>query len=209
MSRAAAVRARAARGSDPRSGLAPAATPRARRRGALATACFAAGLLAAATLITGCQVEPASGEFDGAGIAPGLRGQVTRFLEASAEAWNGGDLEAFMAGFARAPSTTYVSGGELRVGWDAIREHYAPRFLPGAARDSLRFEDARARPLGQRHALVTARWVLERDGTPVARGPFTLVLVRVEGSWRILHDHTSTAPAEPAEEPDAEGDGPG
>lgn len=207
MSRSAGLRARGARASDPRSGVARAATPRGPGRGALATASLAAGLLAAAALIAGCQVEPASGEFDGAGVAPGLRGQVTRFLEASADAWNGGDLEAFMATFARSPSTTYVSGGELRVGWDAIREHYAPRFLPGAARDSLRFEDARARPLGQRHALVTARWVLERDGSPVARGPFTLVLVRVEGSWRILHDHTSTAPAEPAEEPDADGPG--
>lgn len=151
--------------------------------------------------LSACKVERATGNFDGSGILPGLNGQMQALLDRSAAAWNAGDLEGFMATYDRSPSTTYAGGGEVLAGWEEIRSHYAPRFRPGAERDSLRFEDLRTRSLGQRHALAMARYVLHRDGEVTATGRFTLVVVRIEGAWRVIHDHSSAdlPPAEPTD----------
>jgi ketosteroid isomerase-like protein len=58
----------------------------------------------------------------------------------------------------------------------------------------LRFEEVAARPLGDRYALLTARFILFRAGQTTASGPFTLVFERRADGWKILHDHTSSDP---------------
>ena len=122
----------------------------------------------------------------------GLQAEMELLFDRSARDWNAGNLEGFMSDYARESTTSYVSGGAVRYGYDRIREVYAGRFAPGASRDSLRFETLAARPLGERHALVTARFVLHRDGQTTASGPFSIVMERRADGWKILHDHTSS-----------------
>lgn len=123
-----------------------------------------------------------------------LRGTIERQFATSAAAWNAGDLDGFMRDYAREPATGFVSGGHLRQGYDFIRGNYAPRFAPGAERDSLRFEEFVVRPLRADLALVTARYILHRNGVVTSSGPFTLVMEQRREGWRILHDHTSSDP---------------
>jgi beta-aspartyl-peptidase (threonine type) len=110
----------------------------------------------------------------------------------SAAAWNRGDLDAFVSDYARDSLTGFVSRGHVRHGYDWIRGNYAPRFVPGAQRDSLRFEEFAVRPLAPAVVLVTARYVLFRDGRTTASGPFTLIMERRPNGWKILHDHSSS-----------------
>jgi len=119
---------------------------------------------------------------------------IGAMLEESASSWNRGDIEGFLDDYLDAPTTTFVGRDGLRRGVEAIREVYAPRFAPGATRDSLRFESLRVRGLGPGYALATARWILHRGETVTASGPFTLVLRRVGGKWKIIHDHSSSDP---------------
>jgi beta-aspartyl-peptidase (threonine type) len=121
-----------------------------------------------------------------------LTATITTQFAKSAEAWNRGDLDAFVSDYANDSLTSFVSGGHLQRGYGWIREHYQPRFLPGATRDSLRFEEFNVRPLAPDVALVTARYVLYRGGQTAASGPFTLILERRPEGWKILHDHTSS-----------------
>jgi ketosteroid isomerase-like protein len=125
---------------------------------------------------------------------PVLASRLTAQLLRSADDWNRGDLERFMSDYARDSTTSFVEGGHVRRGWDYIHSRYAPRFGPGAQRDSLRFEEIAVRPLGTDHALLTARFVLFRGGQTTASGPFSLVLERQTAGWKILHDHTSSDP---------------
>lgn len=144
-----------------------------------------------AVLIFACRpAAPASK----AGADPALTTELARQLDRSAEDWNRGDLDGFMSDYARDTATTFVDGGHARHGWDFIRSRYAPRFSPGASRDSLRFEEVAARPLGDRYALLTARFILFRAGETTASGPFTLVFEHQADGWKILHDHTSSDP---------------
>ncbi len=134
----------------------------------------------------------------GTDTIPGIETQVTRMLESSAGAWNRGDLDGFMDDYLRSPMTTYIGSSGRVAGWEAIRARYAPLFQAGALRDSLRFEQVTARPLGEDHALATARYVLFREGNVTGSGPFTLVLWRTDEGWRIVHDQSASDP--PAEE---------
>jgi len=117
---------------------------------------------------------------------------ITAMLAHSADAWNAGDLDGFLSDYADAPTTSFMAGGKPVYGSARIRANYAPRFEPGAQRDSLWFENVAGRPLGPGYALATARFVLARGDSVTASGPFTLVLQRIDGRWKIIHDHTSS-----------------
>jgi len=121
-----------------------------------------------------------------------LTGVIVAQLNRSAQDWNRGDLESFISDYAPDSLPTFFAQGHLHRGLDFIRAHYAPRFAPGAVRDSLRFEEIDARPLSPTLALVTARFVLFRGGQTTASGPFTLVLEQRPDGWKILHDHSSS-----------------
>jgi len=123
--------------------------------------------------------------------APDPTAEITAMLARSAEAWNAGDLDGFMSDYAADSTTSFMSGGRPRYGYDWIRSVYAPRFEPGAQRDSLHFENVAARALGPDYAMATARFVLAHGDSITGSGPFTLVLQRIDGRWKILHDHTS------------------
>jgi beta-aspartyl-peptidase (threonine type) len=119
---------------------------------------------------------------------------ITAQLERSAVDWNRGDLDGFLSDYAPESTTTFIDGRRARQGIDFIRGIYAPRFSPGARRDSLHFEEVQVRGLSPMLAVVTARFVLQRGSEITASGPFTLVMERRPEGWKILHDHSSSDP---------------
>lgn len=117
------------------------------------------------------------------------RAGVTALLAHGAGAWNRGDLDGFISDYA--PDATFVTGRGVVRGAAAIRERYAPRFGPGGVRDSLSFRDIEVDLLGLDVANAVAFYVLMRGDSVTATGPTSLVVRRVEGRWRIVHDHSS------------------
>ena len=108
--------------------------------------------------------------------------------------WNRGDLDGFLSDYAPESTTTFIDGRRARQGIGFIRGNYAPRFSPGARRDSLHFEELKVRGLSPTLALVTARFILQRGSEITASGPFTLIMERRPEGWKILHDHSSSDP---------------
>ena len=138
--------------------------------------------------VAGCRE---SGQRTGAGDAAALHSAVDHLLSESEAAWNGGDLERFVGWYKRGPETTFLASSGLIHGWDAIRERYAARFEPGAARDSLRFEDLETRSLAPWLGLATARYVLFQDDSVTTTGVFTLIVENTPEGWRIIHDQSN------------------
>ncbi len=110
-------------------------------------------------------------------------------LAHGAAAWNRGDLDAFVSDYAE--DATFVASQGVVRGRTAIRARYAPRFRPGAVRDSLWFQGIEARPVAPETIQAVAWWNLSRGDSVVARGPTSLLLVRAGGRWSIVHDHSS------------------
>lgn len=142
-----------------------------------------------------CWIEPAERvEQEKRDVGPGLESRIRAMLDSSAAGWNAGDLDAFMSVYLPTSRTTYVGGSGVRVGYEAIRQRYAPLFGQGAERDSLRFEGLRARSVTDDVAVGVATWVLHDAAGVTGSGPFTLVLLRTDRGWRIVHDHSSSWP---------------
>lgn len=116
---------------------------------------------------------------------------VRAVLDAQRDAWNRGDLDGYMAGYARSPDLVFTSGGKIRRGWQDTYAKYRAKYgSDRATMGQLAFEVLAVQPLGADGAIVLGRWKL--DGTPVAgAGVFSLALARTGEGWRIVHDHTS------------------
>ncbi|MFO0013159.1 MAG: YybH family protein [Planctomycetota bacterium] len=112
-------------------------------------------------------------------------------LNRQAEAWNRGDIEAFMGAYWKSPELTFSSGGETTRGWDDTLARYRKRYPDTAAMGKLAFSALETQMLGRDAALTLGRWELKRQEP--ARGNFSLVWRKVDGTWRIIHDHSSSS----------------
>jgi len=124
-----------------------------------------------------------------------VRSELQGMLERAAGNWNRGDLDAFMSDYLPSDSTTYVGGRGLVRGPAAIRNSYARLFTGEAVRDSLSFTILDVDPVAPDVANLIARYILARRvggrDSVTASGPTSLLVRRVDGRWRIVHDHSS------------------
>jgi uncharacterized protein (TIGR02246 family) len=123
--------------------------------------------------------------------AASMRPGIEAALSASSAGWNAGDLDRFMAIYLDSDRTTFATPKQYIHGRTEIRAHYARHFLPGAARDSLRLENVEIDSLAPPVANVAAFYVLFRGDSTTARGPTSLLMERIHGTWLIVHDHSS------------------
>jgi beta-aspartyl-peptidase (threonine type) len=97
-----------------------------------------------------------------------------------------------MSSYLRSPDTSYTAGGSEVWGYDALRERYQKHY--GSSKETmgqLKFDILKVLDLGPRNALCIGHWHLERKGQPDLDGTFSLVFVRTDDGWKIVHDHTS------------------
>ncbi len=117
---------------------------------------------------------------------------VRATLDEQVAAWNRGDLRGFMEGYLASPDLTFVSGTHVERGWQPTLERYLARY-PAGKQGTLAFEDLEVHVLpGGNDAWVLGRYRLSQEVTQSGR--FTLVLRRVAGRFRVVHDHTSSDP---------------
>jgi uncharacterized protein (TIGR02246 family) len=155
----------------------------------------AARLVAAGALLLVACARTAVAYHASAAERAAFRDEISAMLVNSAANWNRGDLEAFVSDYLPGDTTTFVGGRGILRGTPPIRAAYAPRFAPGGVRDSLSFVLLDVDPLAPDVVNVIARYVLARHvagrDSVTATGPTSLVMRRVEGRWRIVHDHSS------------------
>ena len=118
--------------------------------------------------------------------------EIAVMMQASAMAWNRGDLDAFVNYYEPDTTTTYIGRNGVIRGRAAIRAVYAPRFAPGGVRDSLSFENVNIDVMAPGLANVISWYRLTRGDSTTGHGPTSLVMRRdADGQWRIVHDHSS------------------
>lgn len=118
---------------------------------------------------------------------------VEAVLDAQREAWNRGDIEGYMDGYARSADVTFVSGDTITRGWQTVHDRYKKNYDSREKMGTLTFSDLETRILSGDSAVTIGRWHLQRTGDQ-PHGRFTLVFRRAREGWRIVHDHTSSAP---------------
>ena len=115
---------------------------------------------------------------------------VRKVIEEQQAAWNRGDIEGFMDGYAREETTTFASGENMRRGWQTVLDRYKQAYDTREKMGALEFSELELKPLSPFYIMATGRWQLKRDSDNPS-GRFTLLFRRTNAGWRIVHDHTS------------------
>jgi ketosteroid isomerase-like protein len=119
---------------------------------------------------------------------------VNDLLGKQVEDWNKGDLDRFMDGYWKDDGLTFYSGATITKGWQATLDRYRKRYKSeGKEMGGLVFSEVTVESLDAGRALARGRWRLTLKDGSAPNGLFTLILRRMDGHWRIVHDHTSTA----------------
>lgn len=118
---------------------------------------------------------------------------VHAVLDAQRDAWNRGDIDGYMDGYARSAEITFVSGDTITSGWQTVHDRYKKNYASREKMGTLTFSDLETRILSHDAAVTIGRWHLQRANDQ-PHGRFTLVFRRTREGWRIVHDHTSSAP---------------
>ncbi len=116
---------------------------------------------------------------------------IRHVLDAQVEAWNKGDLDAFMTGYWKSPDLTFFSGKNKTRGWKATLQRYRKKYGNAEKKmGKLTFRDLEVDVVGPAAGWVRGRWKLVRDKETLG-GLFTLIFKKLPEGWRIVHDHTS------------------
>jgi beta-aspartyl-peptidase (threonine type) len=119
-----------------------------------------------------------------------IRAAVESVLRAQEEAWNRGDIDAFVDHYWKSDALTFSSEGKTTRGWNETLNRYRERYPTSEKMGRLSLGGLEITPLGDTGAMVLGGWKLERESEAVS-GNFTLVLRKFDGRWVIVHDHTS------------------
>ncbi len=117
---------------------------------------------------------------------------IRAVLEAQRNAWNRGDIEGYMDGYARSPDTVFVSGDNINRGWQTVMDRYKKNYNSREKMGTLTFSDLEITLVGNDAAIVLGRWHLKR-ASDEPHGRFTLIFRNTKQGWKIVHDHTSSA----------------
>ena len=125
-------------------------------------------------------------------IQESAKPQIELVLAEQARAWNRGDVDGFMEGYAKIPTLRFASGSTVTYGWQETLERYKQRYANPTAMGTLSFSELETTILSTDSAVVFGHWRLTNvKGDP--HGLFTLVFRKTDAGWRIIADHTSAA----------------
>jgi uncharacterized protein (TIGR02246 family) len=116
--------------------------------------------------------------------------EIRHILGAQVEAWNHGDIPAFMQYYA--PDTLFVGSNNVARGSAAVKARYLRDYPTHAKMGTLTFSDLEVHPTSPSSAFAVGRWHLDRGagaGGP-AGGLFSLVFEKRQNHWLIVLDHT-------------------
>lgn len=118
---------------------------------------------------------------------------VSNTLDAAAEAWSSGDVEAVMATYVNDEPLLVFLGDTPVKGPDAVRAALEARAAQPGGLGQMTYEWFETLQFDVNTTVVSGRVVMRREGK-THRGLFTRVLRRTENGWRIVHDQLAWGP---------------
>ena len=118
---------------------------------------------------------------------------VVAKLTAQQNAWNRGDIKAFMEiAYWKDDALIFIGSKGPTYGFDATLTNYEKSYPDKQSMGILKFELLDWKPLGASHGLMVGSWALSRGGDlENLQGHFSLTWECQEGNWVIIADHSS------------------
>jgi len=111
-------------------------------------------------------------------------------MAAQEEAWNRGDIAAFMSVYDRSDSLLFIGSAGPKYGYETVLNNYRKAYPDASAMGKLKFKVLHLNFMGSEHAHMVGEWQLDRDSNDVS-GYFSLVWQLKQEGWKIVRDHSS------------------
>lgn len=115
---------------------------------------------------------------------------VRAILSTQQNAWNRGDINAFMIGYWQNDSLLFVGKNDPKYGYQTTLDNYKKNYQDTAAMGKLKFDLLQLKQLGKDNYFVLGKWFLNRSIGNIG-GMFTLLFQKINGEWKIIADHSS------------------
>lgn len=116
--------------------------------------------------------------------------QIRSLLQAQTDAWNRGDIDAFMAGYWKSDKTAFVGANGITRGWLSVLDRYQKNYPDRKAMGQLTFSALEVQVVCPDAAFAIGQYQLERENDKPS-GIFTLNFQKFPEGWRIIVDHTT------------------
>ncbi|WP_235298376.1 YybH family protein [Portibacter marinus] len=119
------------------------------------------------------------------------REEIIEVMNFQENAWNEGDIPAFMEGYWKSDSLRFTSSGRTNMGWQNTLEGYIKAYPTLEKMGKLTFEIFDIYPITDGSAALTGSYYLERMDEDLS-GFFTLIWRKIDEEWKIVSDMTCT-----------------
>jgi hypothetical protein len=116
--------------------------------------------------------------------------KIRLILDRQTEAWNRGDLKAFMDGYWENDSLMYIGKSGITYGYARTLASYQKNYGDTARMGKLRFDLIHVKRLSHRYFHVVGKWSLKRSAGDIG-GHYTLIFKLIRRKWVIVSDHSS------------------
>ncbi len=114
---------------------------------------------------------------------------IREIMQSQEQAWNRGDLEAFMQAYWNSPELKFVGKSGIKKGWQTTLKNYQTSYPNKAMMGKLKFDILQVEAKAET-AFVLGRWTLQRAEDKPS-GFYSLYWKKINGNWKIVIDHSS------------------
>lgn len=116
---------------------------------------------------------------------------IMNIMHTQSDAWNDGDIETYMkAGYWQNDSLLFIGRRGPTYGFENTLKNYKKGYPTAEKMGQLFFSELRLKPISDDHYFVIGKWLLKRKDGDLS-GYFTLLFKKINGTWRIIADHSS------------------
>lgn len=116
--------------------------------------------------------------------------QIRKILTDQTEAWNRGDIDAFMKAYWKSDSLLFVGKNGPTYGYTNTLNNYKKSYPNKDFMGTLQFTLLEVKPLAKQLWMVLGKWELKRKAGDVS-GHYTILFKKINGEWVIVMDHSS------------------
>jgi len=116
--------------------------------------------------------------------------EIISVLHTQDEAWNNGNIEAFMQTYWKHDSLMFIGKSGVTYGWLNTLNNYKKGYPDTMAMGKLHFDLIQIKKLSRKYYHVVGKWYLTRSIGNL-EGHFTLLIQKIKGRWYIIADHSS------------------
>ncbi len=106
------------------------------------------------------------------------------------EAWNQGDIEAFMSYYLESEDINFVTSKGLVKGHSTLLSRYQRSYPDRESMGDLEFDFLDFKSIDANYAMLVGKWTLYREHDAPG-GYFSFLWQKTSEGWKIIHDHTS------------------